>query len=469
MDVPDGVASYAWTAACSVAAPAVLGFGVVRWLGLGPEQGLRRALGLGYVVGHYLLAHGTAAWLLLQRPCPGFVLPVAAVLLGLWLWRRSAPAPASPTASPPAAVPHWSHLPCIAVIAWLLEAFTAANVEPLRYGDDATIWTAKAKALFGAHEFELRHSLAYFVDHADYPLLNPLAQVLAFASAGRVLHWENRLPIQFFAVALVLLLSAALSRLARPWLAGLVLLVFASTSFATYAPSALADLQLACCTLAAVDALLRWLADRRGTDLALGSIAIAAMLQTKNEGALLALCVAAPVIAIAVAEWRRPRTGLAAAQAGWLLVPLSAWAAHRGFNAWFGLANDLTDPALAHGRGLFTRMVEQLPTFGGPVLRYYGGMLVDANLHRWLPLACLLGGPIAIALQREAEARRALVVTTAVVALATAGYMAVFVGTTAAVVGWHLDTAADRLMLHVLPLAAIGVAVAATPARPAAT
>ena len=75
-----------------------------------------------------------------------------------------------------------------------------AHAEPVRFSDEAVNWAAKAKVLYTAPNFDLKTGLDFFVEHPDYPLFNPLAQVLAFAGAGRVLHFENRLPIQFFAV-----------------------------------------------------------------------------------------------------------------------------------------------------------------------------------------------------------------------------------------------------------------------------
>ena len=467
MDLPDGVTSYAAVALGAVLAPTALGCGIVRCLGGGRALGRRRLLGHGYVVGHLVLAHATAAWLLLGKPVSGFVLPAMALAIGAWLLGRGGGPMAAPAGAATARDRRdWSWLPCAALALWLIDGFTTANLQPIRLGDEAMIWAAKAKALYAAPAFDLGTALAFFVEHADYPLLDPLAQVLAFAANDRVLQWESRLPIQCFGVALLLLLSGTMAQRVQPLLATGALAAFCGTTFATNATSAMADVGLACCTLAATDALLDWLETRGSGSLALGCLALAAMLHTKNEGALLALCLVGAVAALAWRQRSRQGFGMPPRRLAWLAVPVVAWALHRGFNAWFALRNDLTDPAVTKGRGLLLRMVEQAPAHAEPVARFYGDMLLDPAMHRLLPLGCLVLAPLAIASQRAVDARRVLAVTWATVALATAGYMAVFVGTTATLVDWHLQTAADRLMLHVLPLATLGLAVAAARLAP---
>lgn len=465
MAIPDGIASYLAVAAGSVVAPTVLGFGLLRWLGLGPAHGLRAAVGFGYVAGHYVLAHVTLAWLLLGRPGTGLALPVAALLVGLWLWRRSPRGAAAPAPREPS--PWWSWLPVLLLVACSVEAFTAANAEPVRWSDEAVNWAAKAKVLYTAPGFDLRQGLAFFVEHPDYPLFNPLAQVLAFASAGRVLHFENRLPIQFFAVALLLLLSAALARRAHPLVAMLVLVAFAGTSFSYQAPTAYADVVLACATLAAAEALLRWRETGEPVFVAIACLATGAMVATKNEGLLLAGAVAAPFLAERLLRRRGPGgPPLPWRLLGWLFVPLAAYALHRGMNGWFGIQNDLTNPALGQGRGLVARVVGQAGRNGGPVLGYYGRMLVDPAQHRLLPLAFLVAAPLAACRGTRAWLTSPTALLLAAFLCATAGYMAVFVGTIYDL-KWHLDVAADRTMQHVLPLAAVGLAAAIAPARAA--
>lgn len=474
MGVPDGIASYAWVAVATVGAPTLLGFGFVRWLGLAPAEGLRVALGCGYVVGHYVLAHVTLAWLALGKPCPGFVLPIAAAAAGAWLARRARRR--SPAPLPRVPSPWWSWLPVVLLALVLLDAFTAINAEPIDDSDEATNWAGKAKVLYTSPGFDLTEGLTMFVGQPDYPLFNPLAQVLAFASVGRVLQFENRLPIQFFAVALLLVLSAALTARARPLVATLALVAFAGSRFAWQAPTAYADVQLACCTLVAAHMLLRWREHRDPACFAIACIAGGAMIATKNEGTLLVGAVALPVaLEAAVQRWRGRAPGLAWRSAVWLAVPLAAFALHRGMNAWYGLHSDLSAEHRA-GRGMLMRAVEQLGTHTAPVLRHYGAMALDTAATRLLPLCFLLATPLAMWADRRARVANALgqhrhargtgpaALLAATFVLANLGYMLVFVGTPIDL-QWHLDVAADRTLQHVLPLAALGLAAAVAPPR----
>src|SRR5690606_32879449 len=89
MAFPEALIGYALGGLCTALAPALFGFGLVRWLGLERSHGLRLALGLGYLVGHYVFAQVTLLWLMAHQPFPGVLLPVAAAVVGVWLWRRA--------------------------------------------------------------------------------------------------------------------------------------------------------------------------------------------------------------------------------------------------------------------------------------------------------------------------------------------------------------------------------------------
>lgn len=463
MAFPEGLIAYATAALGSVLAPMVFGLGLVRRLGLGPEPGHRIGLAFGYVIGHYVLAHLTYAWLALRQPVPGWCLPLVALALGGWLLRRPAAplaAPPSPPASPASPVPRWSWLPravLVVLLVWLLDQCLATNAAPIRFSDEADNWAAKAKVLYTAPDFALKEGLDFFVQHPDYPLFNPLTQVLAFASVGRVLHFENRLPIQGFAVLLLCLLSASTLRRARALPSTLALAAFVGTSFASAAPTGYADVMLATSTLAACEALLR--ARETGAPVwwRLACLCFGAMIATKNEGSLLMLSLLG---AFAVVWWCERRGRGAAAlpwrAAGWLLVPLAAIAAQRAFNHWFAVRNDLFDPALGRGRGLLERITEQLTSHGPGVLEHYRRMALDAGAHRLLPLLFLLTVPLALLVHRRQWLAGPTPALLLAFAGATLGYMLVFTGTVYDL-GWHLDVAADRTMLHVLPIAVLGL------------
>jgi hypothetical protein len=461
------VTTYLWIALVAVVAPAVLGLGIVRWLGVGGAEGRRLLLGLGYVVGHFALAGLTLPWLLLGRPVPGVLLPVVAAAVGGLLLRAARRRDGPPVARP--STPWWSLVPLALLLFCLADACAAKNAEPIRLTDEATNWAAKAKALWAVPVCDLHTALHFFVEHPDYPLLNPLVQALAFAGAGELLHAENRLPVQGFAAALLLLLSAGLSRRARPWVGALALVAFGSAgAFTRLAPTAYADVMLACCTLAAAEALLRWREGGGSGFLGVAAIAVGAMIQTKNEGLLLAAALLLPfAVSCLLARRRGAGPALAWRSLPWLLVPAASYAVHQGMNAWFGIQNDLTNPAIGQGRGLLSRVVDQFAANAGPVLEHHGRLLLDAADNRLLPFAFVIAAPLAAIAWRRQWLQDAGPLLLAAFALAMAGYMAVYIGTPYDL-AWHLGVAADRTLLHVLPLAALGVGVALAPLDDAA-
>lgn len=461
MAIPEGLASYAWVAVCAVVAPAVFGLGIVRTLGLRPDHGRRVSWAFAYLAGHYVLAHATLLWALVARGVPGVLLPVAAVTVGIWLLRRAAGQRATAARVPPSTV--WDWLPAAVLIVVLLHDCLHANVDPIRISDEAQIWAAKAKVLYGARSLDSPLAFAAFVSHPDYPLLDPLVQVLSFASVGRVLHFENRLPIQFFAVALLALLSAAMTRRAHPLVSALALIAFAGTLFGSSARTAGADVLVSFATLAAVEALLRLRETGARVWWRLACLAVAAMLASKNEGALLALAVALPFGVgwlvdrrRATAPGRIPRAELA-----WLLLPVAALALQQVFNRRFDLRNDLFDPNVGDGSGLFGRMLDNAATHGPAVAEYYGRMLVDPALHRLLPLAFVAAMTVRLCMHGRQGLQPSAMLCGAV-AGTVLGYMLVFVGTYSDL-QWHLSTAAARTMQQIVPVAALGLCLVTWP------
>ncbi|GAB4163441.1 MAG: hypothetical protein Fur0037_29130 [Planctomycetota bacterium] len=441
MDLSQGLISLAWVPLASVGAPAWLGWSIVRRAA--PSASRRAALAFGYLIGQFAMAHVTLLWLIADQPFPGALLPLIGAATAIAI-RGARPPAIARRAMPPLPV----LIPLAFVLLSLLDAFTQTNALPVRFGDEADIWAAKAKVLFCSPGFHLSAGLHSFVSHPDYPLWNPLVQVLSFASAGSVLHWENRMPIQAFAIALALLLSESLERRASPLVAGLELLAFAGTTFASSANACTADVMLALSALAAVEALLRHRDSQDSAFWALGCVCLAALLASKNEGSLVAIAIALP---FAIDRWIRLGTrGVFGKGIFWLALPLASIALHRGFNAYFGCTNDLFDPGVRGG--LFGRVIGNLPERSLPVARFYAEMLVDPERQRWILLAFLIAAA-ALAGARRAAPRILL----AICGIALAGYMLVFVGTHADL-EWHMLTAADRTVLHVLPLAAVGLA-----------
>lgn len=461
MALPEGLTAQLWVAACTIAAPTMLGLGILRALGLRRTHGLRTAVALAYLIGHYALAHVTTAWLAVGQPFPGFVLPLLAALLGLAL-TRLARDPLGPRGVPERAS-RWTLLPLLTLSLLFVHDVTVANVEPIRFSDEAQIWAAKAKALYCAPVVDLQMGMGALVHHADYPALNPLVQVLCFASAGHVTHFENRLPIQFFGLALLALLSAATSRRAHPVFAVLVLLAFAGTVFWNNALTVYADVLLALATLATVECLLRLRETGERVWWRLACLSTGAMLATKNEGALLALAVIGPFAVAHLASRGEspvvPRRALR--ELGWLLVPITTLALHRAFNAHFDLTNDL-----AAGDGLLVRTLHQAPAYAPRVAAFYGRMFVDPAQHALLPLLFAAAASVALLAGRRGRIGSPAATLLATTVCAILGYMLVFVGTPADLT-WHMDTAAARTMQQIVPVAALGLCMVAWPrARP---
>lgn len=469
MAAPEGFLSIVLVAACAIVAPAVFGLGIVRWLGLAPDTGQRLAWAFGYLVGHYALAHGTAAWLALGQPFPGLLLPIGAATAGIGLVlrarRRRTDAPIEPTPIVP-----WSWLPIavtFVLVALLLRDCLVANVQPVRFSDEAQIWAAKAKVLFAANTIDLRQGMGAIVAHADYPPLNPLVQVLSFASAGRPLQFENRMPIQAFGVALLLLLSAAVTRRAHPVLATFVLLAWSGTMFWSQTQTAYADVMVAFAMLATTEALLRLRATGAAVWWRLACLSLGALLATKNEGALLALAIAVP-FGLAWVLDRRQATALVPRlprrELGWLVAPALALTLHRAFNVWFDLKNDLLDPAAAGGRGMLDRIVHNGADHAPRVAGFYGRMLLDGEAHRWLPLLFFASSLLLLLREGRRWFARPEAPVFGIAACTTLGYMLVFVGTPSDL-SWHMATAASRTLMHVVPVMALGLAMTVWPRR----
>ena len=449
----------------AVLAPALFGAGLVTLGGLSPAAGRRVFAAWSYLVGQFALAWLTFAWLAAGKPVAGWWLPAAAAAAGLaaWWWGRARTAPARRARSDRVIAAVTAGL-----VVLLLERASAASLHAILLGDEANIWSAKARLLWTS-DFGTWLAADY-ARHADYPMFDPLVQTLAFASAGQELFWENRLPMLGFAIALVLLLADVLERLLPRGLAVVLLLAFATSAFLAYAPTAMADVLLAFGLFAASDALRRWQATGEPVWWRLACVGGAAMLATKNEGAMLLVAV---VVAGGVARLvaREPVLRPLRQAWGWLALPAATFAAGAWFNAHYALANDLTS-ATPDGRGLLARIAHWWPERTLPVLQYYAGLFADGAATRWLLPAMLLA-PLAAG-RRAFAAARAWPWFTVVVAIA--GYMAVFVGTTADQGGpdgparglqWHLATAADRTLLHVLPLAVMALALQLARSAPA--
>lgn len=446
---------FLWIVVVAVVAPAVFGRGVLLGLGV-PGLAPAVAWGHGYLLGQCLLAPLTLLQARLDWPLHGAVVPLAAGALGLAFARRAARTAPSSSAPPGARAVAWA---AAVAVALFVERCLAAAADPIRLSDEAMNWASKAKALYLGPWARIDEPLAHFVSHADYPLLNPLAQMQAFAAVGRVLHWENRAPVQAFGVALLVLLASALAARARPAMAAATLLALLGTRLSAYGCSAYADVMLAALAFGAFDALLRARDGDGRRWWPVACVLLAGAVATKQEGLLVAGAVVAPFAAEralagprrAVADWRG---------AAWLALPALAAFGQARFVAAYGLASDMLD---APGRaGLAARIVAQAATNGPTVLAHHRDLLLDGAATGWLPLGLFVAAPAALALRGRAVFAGGGAHAVVACGLALTAYMAVFVGTVHDLV-WHLAVAADRTTLHVLPIAALGLAAVAAP------
>jgi hypothetical protein len=392
-----------------------------------------------------------AAWLGLPLGARGAqlgLLAVAAAAMWATLRRRRPRRPGPAPAAAGTRAGRAAFAVCVAVSATLVvvRALAAAGQLVVEH-DESVIYAAKAKALFATgglgEAFAAATAGVQPYEHFDYPLLNPSLQLWTFLHAGAITHFENRWPLQAAMLALVLVAAGALRRVARPAVAGgvLLLLVWGRETRAL-GMQAMADHLVALGFLLALDAWTRWSQTRDVRWWRLCCVGLAFLAWAKNEGAMLVLCVAAAASFDpgARALWPRRRELL------WLALPAALLAAHAATNARFGFHNDL----LAHDLGgqAVAAAGERLPVVAG----FFGRVLAwpDWTVTNGL----LLAGAWFAVLAPRAALRAPFRTVALAAALGLLGYLVVFLGTHQPLL-WHLSTAASRLVFHVLPAAAL--------------
>jgi hypothetical protein len=271
-------------------------------------------------------------------------------------------------------------------------------------------------------------------------------------------HVANRLPIQLFAFAQLLIAAGALRRIVRPSIAALLLLILVAPEEAhNQARVAQGDLMVGLGALVALDGWLRWQRERRAAAFRLMAVGLALMLWSKNEGLLYAACIAAA----AFLSWLVGRgTGSAEQPESpegrrwpWLGLPVGVLVLHVGFNAFFGLGSGFLSNERRE-QGIFSLLVSQFSERGSAVLGYLAENVLLDPAHSSLvfaALACavlLLPGPIW---------RSALRAPLLALLLALLGIAAVFIGAPHDL-DWHLNTAAGRVCFQLFPAALLCLA-----------
>lgn len=459
----------------TLALPLGLGELLLRWMGLRVRDDALAWLGWSWVVG--ASATGAVVFLLcwsgtdLSHPgWPRAALLLAGAACALAIRRRLGGEDAEPVAPPGTelqaaapSVPLWER-----VVFWAATAFVLAttlariltgSLRPIVEDDEAHFWARKAQLLFASGGFTDAFRAATAdptaLYNADYPVLNPMLQLWVFANAGEITHVANRLPIQLFAVALVLVLAAALRRATRPLIAALLLVAFAAC-FELRAQSMRAhgDLMVALAALVAGDAWLRWRREGGTPWLRLSAVAVAMLLASKNEGQVFLLAALGAGAFACVVTRRLPRVPRQAWR--WALLPVAVFALHVSVNASFGFENGFLAGA-ERDASLAGLIVSQFAERAPVVLGFYVNEIALDPTHSNLVLPCLFVLLIAspFVLGRDGTPLPALVIL-----IFLAGQMLIFVGAPHSL-EWHLQTAARRIAFQAVPLAFLWVGAVA--------
>ncbi|MAE77814.1 MAG: hypothetical protein CMJ85_13205 [Planctomycetes bacterium] len=434
-----------------VAVPALLGVGVLRWLGIRASHDPLAYAGWVWIAGS--LATGLALFVWLWTGIAsgllvaGLLTGVAVVLIASAPRARLVPDRVSETAPVERGV---FGLLLTFAIAVVIYRVAAGSTIAVLTGDAASIWAGKAKILFAFDGFTSEFRAAIkdpFLPHyqKDYPLLNPLLQTWAFLQAGRITHGLNLVPLQLLYVAQLLVVAAALRRVCRPGVAGvLLLLLLASKWSGTQATQADGEVVVSVGLVVALDAWLRWRAGGDAVWCRLAALGLCVMVWGKNEGSLYLV---AGVGTVVLARLSRPREFIAGLRPGvhyWcLLAPLAILLLHHGFNMLHGFDSPLTRH---EGGSLLHLFFAQLPAHGTRVVTWFAEHVLFAAQTNWMWVG--LFGFVALfplALFRAGLAAPAIALLGSLL-----GLMAVFVGTPAELL-WHLTTAGERVAFQLYP------------------
>lgn len=443
----------AWQILVVCASPWLLGAGILQWLGIRRADAPFAYAGWSCVLGSLAIGALYFAWLALRLPLLAYAYVPAALAAGAGLSAlRGARTVAGPRAPEPA---RWLWI-ALASLLVAVVAYDALDADGslVVVGDEANIWSGKAKAIFAAGGFtpELRPLLApnAYVFHPDYPLWNPLLQLWTFALAGGITHVDNRLPIQMIWIALPLLVIGAMPR-GRGFAAAICIALFALSSVAIEMTRlAAADGMVAASLVASVDAWRRYDASGEPRWRRLWLLAMAALVWAKNEGAMLALCVALGIVIERIAS-SRPRARLGRAD-GAAALPLAAIVAGQAaFNRACALHNDIfaTGPHGGFAYRVRVHLVERLPVILDALWHYAVVAIGETN-------GVFVLGTLAIVLFLPV-ARRAARLEVAILAAAFCAMVLIYAGTPRDL-DWHLKWSVGRILMQVAPVLVLAIA-----------
>jgi len=440
--------------------PLLLGAGLLRLLGVGPRTDPLAYAGWAWFQGCLGLGVVLSAWLWLGLPLrAAWIAPVLLALAGIgFVLGRRVPLEKPSVAGP---WPRWERLCFAAVLAFLLfvtaDRILLASNEGITDADEAHIWAAKAKVMFttgsfGAEYGELVHALR-IVDHADYPPLNSLLQLWVFTHAGEIVHVENRLPIQIYGIAYLLVAASAVRRRARPLVAALFLACLGTIGLLRFSvTTAFSDLMIASGLFVCWDLWQRFEEDGARLWLRLLGLSALQLAWSKNEGGMLLLVFAVALAAAVMSRRARlPERADLARSLLWAL-PLAASLVYLiWFNRHFDLVNDLIrgGSGARTTAGLLPSIASNASARIWTVVTYFAGRITASNTHYLLLVFFVL----VVATPGSAFGRGRMAFTLGLL-LALSGYVAAYLGT-----HWelerHLQSSAHRVIFHLMPSAGL--------------
>ena len=346
-------------------------------------------------------------------------------------------------------------LVAVAVGTWLVLRQVAWFDMPFE-GDEQTIWTSKASAIFDAGGFNdtYRGYLGRAVHHPDYPPLNPLLQLWMRIGQGAEFEGWLRWPTYGFDLAALLYLAGAVrARVEEPVAALLVAGAFAATCIGVQPAEADGMVRLG--LLMAVDGAVALLSGRHGIAKMTIPLGLALLVASKHEGSALAVVIAlAIVLTRLVARPPLATPGIQRRVVKAFLLPAALVAGIWAWNNALGIGSDLFNPG--ERRGLFANLIA------------VGGDRMGTLLH-WFTRDFLLAARASsfglfLAIASTAlvcrSAQRADIVMPALTALGgTLLYLLVFLGTPHDL-SWHWGTAGPRVLGHLNFVAVLWAATA---------
>lgn len=316
---------------------------------------------------------------------------------------------------------------------------------PLYEWDAFAIWGLKAKVVAAQ---PLRECADYFQDgtlsysHQDYPLLIPFLIAGLYGAVGEVNESAGRLifPLLFLGFA-TLLYGGLRRKLTRPLAATLAAAGAAAPILLRWSGAGVADPALSFFHLGGVLFLADWLDRFQKQDLILAGLFSAFAAFTKNEGLALLLLNTLAATLFSLRGIDRQRCITMACVAAGALALLLPWLVFR-----HGLPKSHENYADRLTLSTFVENASRLKL----ILPAFLAQMTDWK--QWGPIWLLL--PLSAALGRQALLRRGAQALWLLLILHLALYVTIYVVTPWNVVE-QMQISLDRLLLHVLPTAAV--------------